>query len=60
LRKWPSINALLRQIDKHKNAIATHRDALREIYADLEAIVESSDEGLRLLEAAVEELSSYL
>lgn len=50
----------LRAIRKHKAAIAKHRDALRSLHSDLTDIVESTDEGVRELEDAIDKLSEYL
>ena len=54
------LRRIIADIKRHKEAIGQHRDALRSIYSDLEDIVDSSDEGMRLLEDSVEELSGYL
>ncbi len=51
---------LVARIKRHKDAIAKHRDALRDIMDDVEAVVDSSSEGIQLLEAAVDSLSAYV
>lgn len=51
---------VVRQINRHKRIIGEHRDALRTILDDLEAVVESTDEAYRQLENAIETLSQYL
>jgi hypothetical protein len=47
-------------IKKHKNAIAKHRDALNKILSGLEDVLDSSDQGVRELECAIDTLSQYL
>lgn len=54
------IGNIVSQIKKHKDAIAKHRDELRDLYAELEDIVESTDRGLLDLEDAIDSLSQYL
>ncbi len=51
------ISGFVGRIKHHKDAIAKHRDALRDIYDDLEAVLESTDTGLAELESAVQVLS---
>jgi hypothetical protein len=54
------LRAIVAKIKRHSEAIARHRDQLREIYSDLEAIVESADDGLQSLDYAIDRLSEYL
>lgn len=54
------LRAIVAKIKRHTEAIARHRDQLREIYSDLEAIVESADDGLQSLDYAIERLSEHL
>lgn len=56
----PQLRAIIAKIERHKAAIGKHRDALREIYEDLEAIVGSADDGLQSLDYAINRLCEYL
>ncbi len=54
-------------VKKHTNAIAVHRDQLREIFDILETILESLDNGIgdaetgiRMVESALDTLSEQL
>lgn len=51
---------LLAAIERHKKAIGEHRDALRELIEDVEAVIDSSDRGVEYLESAVDALSEYV
>jgi uncharacterized coiled-coil protein SlyX len=52
--------SILAAITRHKVAIAKHRDELRDILEELEAVVESSDNGIRELECAIDTLSQQV
>lgn len=54
------IAVIVRKIERHKIAIGKHRDALREIIEDVEAVSEECDGATDNLEQAVEALSRYL
>jgi hypothetical protein len=56
-RQWRSI---ISKIKRHKEAIAYHRDALRDIHYDLDQIIESTNEGLQSLDVALDQLSEFL
>ena len=53
-------DAVIAEIKKLKEEIAARRDRLREIYEDIEEIVDSCDRADEALEIAVEALSEYL
>ena len=53
-------HGIVAEIKKHKDAIARHRDALRDIHNDLEGILESATTGIDALETAIDELSQYV
>lgn len=55
-----TLKALMAQIKKHKEAIATHRDALRDLIGDVASVVDASDRALDELECAIDALSEYL
>lgn len=52
--------ALLAKIKYHKDKIAAHRDALREIMEDVEAVVDSTDDAVQQIEYGIETLSQYV
>lgn len=54
------IIGIVAKIEKHKTAIAKHRDALRDVYDDLECVLESADRGVEGLESAIATLSEYV
>lgn len=54
------MTGIVKKIEMHKAAIAKHRDDLRHIQEELESVLESADEGLLSLEAAVDTLSQYV
>ena len=60
MRKDISKADLIRQIKKHKDSIARHRDALRDILDDLESVSGSASDGVQKLESAIDTLSEYL
>ena len=51
---------LVRDIQKHKDAIAKHRDALRALVADAEQVAECCDSAVSDLDSAIDTLSQYL
>jgi len=55
-----STEDLIIQIQKHKDGIAMHRDALRTIAEDLEAIDDSTSIAIEELETAIDTLSQYV
>ncbi len=55
-----STEDLIIQIQKHKDGIAQHRDALRVIAEDLEAIDYSASAAVDELESVVDILSQYV
>lgn len=57
-RKLPS--SIIKDIEKHKAAIAMHRDALRNIQIDIETILDSTDSAVQDLEVAIDTLSQYV
>ena len=48
------------KINRHKEAIGKHRDALRDIHSELADILEDADAGIDCLETAVDYLSRYI
>jgi len=61
------IETLLKRINKHKDIIAKQRDQIREIYSELEMLLESFDEGLYgleegtdMIERAIDALSEHV
>ena len=55
-----TVEALRKAVEYHKAEIGKHRDALRELLEDMEAVVDSSDRGIEYMEAAVDALSEYV
>jgi hypothetical protein len=51
---------LLALIEQHKKSIAAHRDALRDLFEELESVLDSADRGVEHLESAIDALSEYL
>ncbi len=51
---------VMAKIKRHKDAIAKHRDALREIYEDIECVIDSTDDAVVMLESAIDILSQYV
>ena len=58
--KLPNIRNFKSQIEKHKKAIAAHRDALCTLIADAEDITGCCDAAIESLNCACDELSEYL
>jgi hypothetical protein len=57
----PNIPAsFISRIEHHKREIARHRDTLREILHDLEAVIGSAGRGIEALDEAVVSLSEYV
>lgn len=59
MKTTKNLKGLLKQIKKHKEAIAKERDALREILEDVEDVVGSMNEGVIALESAIDTMSQY-
>lgn len=55
-----TVNGLRKIVEFHKSEIAKHRDALREILEDAEAVCDSSNDAVDLLEGAIDRLSEYV
>lgn len=55
-----TMKALGKAIEVHKKAIASHRDALRELLDDAEAVCEASSDALESMDYAVQRLSEYV
>jgi hypothetical protein len=55
-----TVAALRKVIEFHKAEIAKHRDALRDILEDAEAVADSSTDAIDYLESAVDCLSQYV
>lgn len=53
-------DVMIKKIELHKDAIAKHRDALRDICADLKSVLQSTDTAVEELELAIQTLSEYL
>jgi len=53
-------DAVIAEIKKLKEEIASRRDRLREIHEDIEEVVDSCDRADQALEDAVDALSEYL
>lgn len=58
--KCKTKRSILREVNRHKAAIAKHRDALRDLIEDAEAVSESCDDAVRSLESAADALSQNL
>ena len=54
------IARVLAKIKKHRESIATHRNALREIYRDIKSEASSISVGIDHLDKAIDSLSEYL
>jgi hypothetical protein len=52
--------SFIKRIERNKREIARHRDALREILDDVEAVIGSADRGIEVLDEAVASLSEYV
>lgn len=50
---------LIKAIEKHRDAIAKERDALRELISDALALGDSSEEAVAALDTAIDSLSEY-
>jgi len=50
---------VIKEIKKLKAEISKRRDRLREIYIDIEEILDSGDRAIDALEVAIESLSEY-
>lgn len=59
-KRKESLRGIVGKIERHKNAIAKHRDLLRAIQQDLESILESTNEGVEQMEGAITTMSQYL
>jgi len=51
------LKKIVKDIEKHKKAIAEHRDALRDIFGIMEDLDDSFSMGIESLEEAIECLS---
>lgn len=61
MTKAPKVPAaLVKKIKFHKDKIAEHRDALRDLIDDVEAIVGTADDALEQIEYGIEALSQYV
>lgn len=67
MKNLKELKEALATIEKSKLVIAKERDKLRDIYSELEMIVESFDEGIdglengkREIEASIDTLSQYV
>ena len=58
--KNKSIKNIVKEIEKHKNAISLHRDKLREIHQELETCIQSFDSGIETLEMSLDYLSEKI
>lgn len=54
------VSSIRRRIEKHKTAIAAHRDALRDLIEDVETICDDATEAVELLETAADTISRML
>lgn len=54
------VASMVKKIERHKAALAKHRDALRDIIEDVDAICDEASDATDNLERAVESLSKYL
>lgn len=54
------ISAMVKKIEAHKAGIAKHRDELRDLLGDIEAICDDGDEAVNDLERTIDTLSKYL
>ncbi len=57
--KSKSAKLLVRQLQKHAQAIGKERDALRNMQDELNALFESCEQGLEALDSAIETFSQY-
>ncbi len=62
-----SIKQVLKEIDNHTKIIAAHRDKLREIYSELESVIDSLDTGIesmeigrQLIDSSIDDMSQYI
>jgi hypothetical protein len=55
-----SVAALQKAINVHKKEIGKHRDALRDLLDDANAVLESSSDAIEDLQRATDRLSEYL
>ena len=60
MNKRMSIKGLKKAIEHHKREIAKHRDALRELISDAEAVADSCGDAVESLDSAVDTLSQYV
>ena len=51
--KFKELKKIATKIEKHKNKIAQHRDAIRDIYDDIGGMLESFDVGEQWLDEGV-------
>jgi hypothetical protein len=54
------VAAIIRKIERHKDAIGKHRDALRELEDRLSVMNESFDEALSNLDCAIDCMSEFV
>lgn len=58
--KLKKLAPFIKEIEKHKSAIAGHRDALRGMLNELQEICDNCDEAELDLEKVIDTLSQYL
>jgi hypothetical protein len=58
--KSKALHLIRKEIEDRVKIIANERDKIRELYDNLASILESTDEGVRLIEEGLDELSQYL
>lgn len=54
------IKKIVKQIERHKAGLVKHRDALRDLVGELEALGDTSSDAVDNLEYAIEALSQYV
>lgn len=52
--------AIIKKIENHKKQIAKHRDALREIFENIETEIEAFDRGVEYLDDAINAISEIV
>ena len=55
--KTTELKPLLKRLEKHRNNIAKERDALRELYDEIEALLDPTNRGVEALDDAIESIS---
>ena len=55
--KVRDVKNLIKAIEKHKKGVAEHRDALREIFEEIDMLDDDFTEGVECLDSAIEFLS---